>query len=81
MVIDIHTHADGDTFFTEDPVKAARTLLMHGVTDVLPALYFNMNADQLVEAVSTVRNAMQSGDADNIIGLYMESPYMRIFFS
>ena len=76
-LIDIHTHADGDTFFTEDPVKAAKTLLMHGVTDVLPALYFNMNADQLVEAVKTVRTAMESGEADNIIGLYMESPYMN----
>lgn len=76
-LIDIHTHADGDIFFTEDPVKAAKTLLMHGVTDVLPALYFNMNADQLVEAVKTVRAAMESGDADNIIGLYMESPYLN----
>ena len=76
-LIDIHTHADGDTFFTEDPIKAAKTLLMHGVTDVLPALYFNMNADQLVDAVKTVRGAMESGEADNIIGLYMESPYMN----
>lgn len=76
-LIDIHTHADGDTFFTEDPVKAAKTLLMHGVTDVLPALYFNMNGDELVEAVATVRGAMESGEADNIIGLYMESPYMN----
>lgn len=76
-LIDIHTHADGDTFFTEDPIKAAKTILMHGVTDVLPALYFNMNADQLVEAVKTVRGAMESGEADNIIGLYMESPYLN----
>jgi N-acetylglucosamine-6-phosphate deacetylase len=76
-LIDIHTHADGDTFFTEDPVKAAATLLQHGVTDVLPALYFSMNADQLVEAVNFVRSAMDSGKADNIIGLYMEAPYLN----
>ena len=76
-LIDVHTHADGETFFTEDPIKAANTLLMHGVTDVLPALYFNMNADQLVDAVKTVRDAMDSGKADNIIGLYMESPYLN----
>ena len=76
-LIDVHTHADGDTFFTEDPIKAANTLLMHGVTDVLPALYFNMNADQLVEAIKTVRAAMDSGKANNIIGLYMESPYLN----
>ena len=76
-LIDIHTHADGETFFTEDPVKAANTLLMHGVTDVMPALYYNMNADQLVDAVGLVRSAMNSGKADNIIGLYMESPYLN----
>ncbi|MBO5879578.1 MAG: amidohydrolase family protein [Clostridia bacterium] len=76
-LIDVHTHADGETFFTEDAVKAASTLLRHGVTDVLPALYFNMNADQLVEAIKTVRAAMESGKADNIIGLYMEAPYMN----
>ena len=76
-LIDIHTHADGETFFTEDPVKAANTLLSHGVTDVMPALYYNMNADQLVDAVGLVRSAMNSGKADNIIGLYMESPYLN----
>ena len=36
-----------------------------------------MNGDELVEAVATVRGAMESGEADNIIGLYMESPYMN----
>ena len=76
-LIDIHTHADGETFFTEDPIKAANTILEHGVTDVLPALYFNMNAGQLVEAIAKVRAAMVSGKADNIIGLYMEAPYLN----
>ena len=76
-LIDIHTHADGETFFTEDPAKAANTLLMHGVTDVLPALYYNMNADQLVDAVKLIRKTMEDGRAENIIGLYMESPYLN----
>ena len=76
-LIDIHTHSDGETFFNEDPIRVAKTLLAHGVTDVLPALYFNMNADQLVEAIAIVREAMNSGEADNIIGLYMEAPYLN----
>ena len=76
-LIDIHTHADGETFFYEDPVKAAATLLQHGITDVLPALYFSANADQLVEQIKIVRDAKDSGKADNIIGLYMEAPYMN----
>lgn len=76
-LIDIHTHADGETFFSEDPVKAAATLLQHGVTDVMPALYFNMTADQLVEQVKLVKSAMASGKAENIIGIYMEAPYLN----
>ena len=76
-LIDIHTHADGETFFSEDPVKAAATLLNHGVTDVMPALYFNMTADQLVDQIKLIRSAMQSGKANNIIGLYMEAPYLN----
>ena len=76
-LVDIHTHADGFTFFTEDPIAVAKTLLAHGVTDVLPALYYNMNADQLVESIALVRSAMESGEADNIIGLYMEAPYLN----
>lgn len=76
-LIDIHTHADGETFFYEDPIKAAATLLDHGVTDVLPALYFNMTADELVASIKLLRGAMESGSADNILGLYMEAPYLN----
>lgn len=76
-LIDIHTHADGEVFFTEDPIRAASTLLSHGVTDVMPALYFSATAEQLVEQVGTIRAAMASGKANNIIGLYMEAPYLN----
>ncbi len=76
-LIDVHTHSDGEVFFTEDPVKAANILLDHGVTDVLPALYYNMNAEQLIDAVKLIKKAMASGNADNIIGLYMEAPYLN----
>ena len=79
-LIDIHTHADGEVFFTEDPVRAAATLLSHGVTDVMPALYFNMTAEQLIEQVGIIRGAMESGKAPNIIGLYMEAPYLNPAF-
>ncbi len=76
-LIDIHTHADGETFFSEDAVKAADTLLAHGVTDVMPALYFSANGDQLVEQIKYIRSVMESGKAMNIIGLYMEAPYLN----
>ena len=76
-LIDIHTHADGKTFFTDDPVAAADTLLHHGVTDVLPALYFNMDAEGYVSAIRRIRAAMDAGKAKNIIGFYMEGPYLN----
>ena len=76
-LIDIHTHADGETVFPEDPVKAAATLLQHGVTDVMPALYFSAPAEELIEQIKIIKSAMKSGKADNIIGLYMEAPYLN----
>ena len=76
-LIDIHTHADGETFFTEDPVKVADKLLQHGVTDVMPALYYNMNAEQYVDAIKLIKSALKAGKAKNIIGLYMEGPYLN----
>ena len=74
-LIDIHTHSDGDVFFWEDPVKAANTLLCHGVTDVLPALYFSADRDTLIAQAQTIRKA--ASKASNILGLYMEAPYMN----
>lgn len=76
-LIDIHTHADGDTFFTEDPVKVSKRLLSHGITDVMPALYFSSTSDELIEQIKLIKGAKESGEAPNIIGLYMEAPYMN----
>ncbi len=76
-LVDIHTHADGDTFFTEDPVKVSKRLLSHGITDVMPALYFSATSDELIEQIKLIKGAKDSGEAPNIIGLYMEAPYMN----
>ena len=76
-LIDIHTHADGDTFFIEDAYKCAERLLQHGVTDVMPALYFSAPCEELVKQINYIRSAMESGKAENIIGLYMEAPYLN----
>ena len=76
-LVDIHTHADGDTFFTEDPSKVAKRLLSHGITDVMPALYFSATSDELIEQIKLIKGAKESGEAPNIIGLYMEAPYMN----
>ncbi len=74
-LVEIHTHSDGETFFYENPVKAASVLLSHGVTSVLPALYFNVNGETLIGQAKTIRDSVS--EAPNIVGLYMEAPYMN----
>jgi len=76
-LIDIHTHAGGGFFFTEDPVRAARHMLMHGTTSVLPALYFNMDKAGYLAAIETIDRAVQAGSCPNIKGYYMEGPYLN----
>ena len=76
-LIDIHTHSGNNTFFSDDPVKASESLLQSGVTDVLPTLYFSMNEQQLIDAAAVIQEAMASGKTRNILGFYMEAPYMN----
>ena len=75
--VDIHVHGGGGASFSEDPVSAARHFLSHGETTVLPTLYYDYNKEGLIRAVGLVREAMASGEAENIAGLYMECPYMN----
>lgn len=76
-LIDIHTHAGNNELFFENPVGVANALLQSGVTDVLPTLYFSMNEAQLIDAAAVIQKAKESGAAPNILGFYMEAPYMN----
>ena len=76
-LVDIHTHADGDVFFNDDPIGVAKKLLSHGITTVLPALYFSSTREELLAQAEKIKEARDSGEADNIFGLYMEAPYMN----
>ena len=76
-LVDIHTHADGDVFFNDDPIGVAKKLLSHGITTVLPALYFSSTREELIAQAEKIKQAQKSGEADNIFGLYMEAPYMN----
>ena len=76
-LIDIHTHADGDTFFFEDPVKCSETLINHGVTSVLPALFYSMNKQEHLDAVAGFKKAIAEGKCKNLLGIYMEGPYLN----
>ena len=76
-LIDIHTHAGGGVFFQDDPEAAARAVLEHGVTGVLPALYMTLSKAGYFEAMDKIDAARTSGRAGNILGYYMEGPYLN----
>jgi N-acetylglucosamine-6-phosphate deacetylase len=76
-LIDIHTHADGETYFHDDPAKCSETLLAHGVTSVLPALFYSMNKQEHLDAIKKFKDAIADGKCKNILGVYMEGPYLN----
>ncbi|HHW30683.1 MAG TPA: amidohydrolase family protein [Clostridiaceae bacterium] len=76
-LIDIHTHAGGNAFFTEDPQRAAEHHLRHGTTSILPALYYNLSREQFLDGISMMKNASKTGSGRIIKGLYMEGPYLN----
>lgn len=76
-LIDIHTHADGETYFHDDPEKCSETLIKHGVTSVLPALFYSMNKEEHLDAVRKFRDAIDNGKFKNFLGIYMEGPYLN----
>ena len=75
--VELHTHAARGTFITDNPVLAAKTLLEHGVTDALAALYFSVGAEELIRQANTIRAVAGTEQAPNLMGLYMEAPYMN----
>lgn len=76
-LIDIHTHGDGDRYFYEDPEVSSKILLSHGVTSVLPALYYNLTKDGYLDAISVIDKAAAEGKFPNFAGYYMEGPYLN----
>jgi len=76
-LIDIHTHAQGTYWFYEDAATASRIALEHGVTTVLPVVYFNMNKEDFIGATRAIQKVVAEGDFPNFGGFYMEGPYMN----
>ncbi len=76
-LIDIHNHAGGGKWVFEDPAFAAQFNLAHGVTTMLPTLYFNMNKQQLLDSIKKMREAFKTPACANFAGFYMEAPYMN----
>lgn len=75
--VDIHTHSDGYVFFQDEPERASLHHLSHGTTTLLPALYFSMDTEGYVKAISDLKEAMKKPECKNIAGFYMEGPYLN----
>ncbi len=76
-LIDIHTHGAKDKFIQDDPKRASDHLFEHGVTSALTALYYNMTADQYLAAIKLLKECIESGEMNNLLGFYMEGPYLN----
>ncbi len=79
-LMDIHTHAANLIRFQYDPYTPAAYLLERGVTDILPATSYSRNKEELVRDIKTIKEAILSGKAPNLIGIYMEAPYLNVNF-
>lgn len=76
-LIDIHTHAAGKTYAIDDPEGCSKHWLKHGVTSVLPALYYSLDKKAFVEAIEKIKTAYENGKFENFLGFYMEGPYLN----
>lgn len=79
-LIDIHTHATGKFLFDKEPEECERWLLSHGVTSVLPALYFSMDQQGYLTSIETICEEVNAGRLKNFAGFYMEGPYLNAKF-
>lgn len=76
-LIDIHTHAGGSMWFNENPQGAAKHHLKHGITSILPALYYNLTKEEFLSSIARIKAASQKEEGKIIKGLYMEGPYLN----
>jgi N-acetylglucosamine-6-phosphate deacetylase len=75
--VDIHNHGGNGAWFYSHPQEASEFFIRHGQTTVLPTVYFNLDYEQTINAINTIRDASQKGAGRIIKGLYMEGPYMN----
>lgn len=73
--VDIHVHGGNGISLSFETEKAARFFLEHGETTVLATPGYELNFEQFMTAYRTIKEAMNSGKAKNIKGIYSEGPY------
>ena len=75
--VDIHCHCGGDTNICDEPYAPSRAHLEKGTTTLLSALYFSDPKEILLEQIKRVKAAIGKPGAENLMGFYMEAPYMN----
>ncbi|MBO5891653.1 MAG: amidohydrolase family protein [Oscillospiraceae bacterium] len=76
-LVDIHCHAGDCHWFNQEPLEAAKYHLSHGTTSILATLYFDTPKADLLKQTALVQAAMKQPEGTNIVGIYMEAPYMN----
>jgi len=73
--VDIHVH-NGIGFSTSyDTIEASKYFLKHGETSILATPSYSMDFDKLMKAFRSIKEAMDSGEAKSVKGIYSEGPY------
>ena len=73
--VDIHVHEGGGYSTCFEPQKAAEFFLSHGETSILATPSYDLNFDEMMRAIKTIKSAMPN--TPSIKGMYMEGPYMN----
>ena len=76
-LVDIHTHASDNKWVHEFPKETSENMLAHGVTSVLPALYYSLNKQGYLDAIDVILDSYKKGEFKNFVGFYMEGPYLN----
>jgi N-acetylglucosamine-6-phosphate deacetylase len=77
--VDAHCHGGGGASLysgsVQDVVTAARAHLETGTTSMLASVA-SMRLDAMVGAVNAIADAIESGQAPNIVGIHLEGPFL-----
>ena len=76
-LVDIHSHAGGDTRFIDDPIKAAKAHLACGTTSILATPPTRGTVPIYLAGIAKIREAMATPEGKSIAGIYMEGPYIN----
>lgn len=73
--VDIHVHEGGGYATYFQPKEAAEYFLRHGETTILATPSYDLNFEQFLKAIETVKGNLEN--TPTIRGLYLEGPYLN----